>query len=189
VYGLGPIPGDGRLEQVKGKTYSIEELLDDPQEAALFREGVQATLYLSPAAYHRVHWPVEGRVRTWRRIPGRLYPVNPLAQRHVDRLFAVNQRTAVSVDGDDLGAVAVVLVGATNVGRITLAFDDAATSGDRKSGALTPSRPVEGRRGDDLGAFNLGSTVVLLVADGRLVPAGPAAGDTVKMGQALWRRV
>ncbi len=184
---IGAIPGDGLLEQVKGSTYSIEALLGSAADAEPFREGVHATLYLSPAMYHRVHSPVDGRVRAWRHVPGRLFPVNAAAVRSVPGLFARNERVAVFLDTEEHGPAAVVLVGAANVGRMSLAFADLVTNSGRPGGWATPAVPVPLRRGDELGAFHLGSTVVLLLADRALVPEA-AAGSLVRVGQALWRR-
>jgi phosphatidylserine decarboxylase len=172
VYAWGRVPADGRIEQIKGKTYALGDLLGDAELAAAFRGGAQATLYLSPAMYHRVHWPVDGRVRGSWRIPGRLYPVNALAIHRVDGLFAVNRRVVIDLEAEATGRLAVVMVGATNVGRIELVFEG--------------EPPV--RRGAELGAFHLGSTVVVLAADPRLVWTGPPAGQLVKMGEALWQR-
>ena len=185
---FGAIPGDGRLEQIKGRSYSMEALLGSAEDAALFRAGSYATLYLSPSMYHRVHSPVDGRIRSWRYLPGRLYPVNSVAVRSVDGLFTVNERVAVVLESAAFGSVAVVLVGATNVGRITLAFTDLVTNVGRPAARTEAPSPIPIARGDELGAFNLGSTVVLLVADAALRPAGPAPGDLVRMGQALWLR-
>jgi phosphatidylserine decarboxylase len=186
---IGPIPSDGRLDQVKGSSYSIEALLGSADDAAPFRRGVHATLYLSPAMYHRVHAPVDGRVRAWRYAPGRLFPVNAAGVRSVPGLFARNERVAVFVDTEAHGPVAVVLVGAANVGRMSLAFADLVTNvrRGRPPGRVVPAEPVALRRGDEIGAFNLGSTVVLLLADPGLGPVA-SAGDLVRVGQALWRR-
>lgn len=188
LHRLGPVPADLRLEQIKGRTYALAELLGDADLAARFEGGVHATLYLSPGMYHRVHWPADGHVVGWRRIPGRLYPVNALAVRHVDRLFAVNQRVVVEVESEAFGPMAVVLVGATNVGRISLTFEDLGAVPSIHSDRIQPARPIDVRRGFELGTFHLGSTVVLLASDPRLAPLGRAEGDLVKMGQALWRR-
>jgi phosphatidylserine decarboxylase len=188
LYGLGRIPEDRRLEQIKGRSYALDELLGDSGLAARLKGGVHATLYLSPGMYHRVHWPVEGRVVGWQRIPGRLYPVNALAVRHVDHLFAVNRRVVVEVESPAFGPMAIVLVGATNVGRISLTFESMGAPPSIHSDRVEPSRPVDARRGEELGTFHLGSTVVLLASDPRLVTAGPAAGELVRMGESLWRR-
>jgi phosphatidylserine decarboxylase len=180
----GPVPEDGRLEQVKGMTYALEALLGSAEEAERFRGGVYATLYLSPGMYHRVHSPVDGRICAWRYLPGRLFPVNGLALPKVEGLFTRNERVAVTLQTEAFGLVAVVLVGATNVGRITLAFTDLVTNRRQPSSSNQPAAPIRIARGEDLGVFNLGSTVVLLVADGSLRPF--ALGDHVRMGQALW---
>jgi phosphatidylserine decarboxylase len=187
VYTQGALGEDGRIDQVKGRTYTVSELLDSAQRAEGFARGFQATLYLSPAMYHRVHWPVDGTIVGWRHIPGRLYPVNALAVRRVDRLFAVNERVAIYLESG-FGPLAVVMVGATNVGRISLTFDSLLTNTGKPGGFCVPAEPIPVRRGDELGAFNLGSTVVLLAADARLASAGPGPGDLVRMGEALWRR-
>ena len=188
VYSIGAVPDSGLLEQIKGRTYSLEALLGSAEDARPFAGGVHATLYLSPSMYHRVHSPVDGLIRSWRYLPGRLYPVNALAVRHVERLFAVNERVVVRIDTETFGPVAVVFVGATNVGRISLAFTDLVTNTGGPPLHAAPPRPIPIGKGDELGAFNLGSTVVLLVADRQLQPAGVGPGQLVRMGQALWRR-
>ena len=186
---IGLVPPEGRLDQVKGSSYSIEALLGSAEDAEPFRRGVQATLYLSPAMYHRVHSPVDGRVRAWRHVPGRLFPVNPAGVRMVPGLFTRNERVAVLLDTAAHGPAAVVLVGAANVGRVSLAFADLVTNSGRgrPPRSVVPPDTILLRRGDELGTFNLGSTVVLLVADPALAPAA-CPGDLVRMGQALWRR-
>jgi phosphatidylserine decarboxylase len=185
---IGTMPEDGLLEQIKGRTYALAELLGAPEDALLFARGVHATLYLSPSMYHRVHSPVDGVIRSWRYLPGRLFPVNTMAVRQVDRLFAVNERVYIHIDTVEFGPVAVVMVGATNVGRISLSFAELVTNQGRPAAEVIPPVPIPIARGAELGAFNLGSTVVLLVADHSLRPAGVAPGDIVRVGQPLWRR-
>jgi phosphatidylserine decarboxylase len=185
---LGRTPPDARLEQIKGRRYPLAALLGDPGEAAAFTAGVHATLYLSPSMYHRVHFPVDGRVVAWRYLPGRLYPVNAMAVRQVEGLFTVNERVVVTIDTDDVGTVAVVLVGATNVGRMTLSFAGLSTNAGGPPVAVRLAQPLPVRRGDELGAFNLGSTVVLLASAPGLEPAGVQEGQIVRVGQPLWRR-
>jgi phosphatidylserine decarboxylase len=187
VSSIDPVPPDGRLEQIKGQTYSLEALLGGP-EAAEFTRGTQATLYLSPSMYHRVHSPVGGHVRCWRYLPGRLFPVNALAVRLVPELFVVNERLSIVIDTEAFGAVAVVMVGATNVGRMTLAFDSLTTNAGLPATFVRPAVPIPIQRGQELGAFNLGSTVVLLVGEAAGLQPEAQPGALVKMGQALWRR-
>jgi phosphatidylserine decarboxylase len=188
LVGIGVVPGDGRIEQVKGQTYGIDALLGSPEEAERYRGGLHATLYLSPGMYHRVHAPVGGRIVGWRYVPGRLFPVNPPAVRSVPRLFTRNERVVVFLETDDLGPITVVLVGATNVGRITLRFATLATNSGAAAVRDEPPQPLTVRRGEELGAFNLGSTVVLLAADPALGPADVSPGALVRVGEALWRR-
>jgi phosphatidylserine decarboxylase len=185
--GLGGVPGDCRLEQVKGRTYALEALLGSPGEAAPFRGGCHATLYLSPAMYHRVHSPVRGRVVAWRYVPGRLFPVNGPAVGSVEGLFTRNERVIVFVESEDHGPVAVVLVGAANVGRITLRFTDLVTNSGAPPARVEPRTPIPLERGEEMGTFNLGSTVVLLVGDPGLVPVDETPGRLVRVGEALWR--
>jgi phosphatidylserine decarboxylase len=186
--GMGSLPADGRLEQVKGRSYALGALLGSPEDAAPFGKGCYATLYLSPAMYHRVHSPVAGRVVAWRYVPGRLFPVNPLAVRSVEGLFTRNERVIVFVETEEHGPVAVVLVGAANVGRITLRFTDLVSNAGAPPARVEPATPIRLERGEEMGAFNLGSTVVLLVGDTGLVPVDDTPGRRVKVGEALWRR-
>jgi phosphatidylserine decarboxylase len=188
VHSIDAVPGDGRLEQIKGRTYTLAALLGSEEDARTFARGVHATLYLSPSMYHRVHSPVDGQIRSWRYVPGRLFPVNALAVRHVEGLFTVNERVAILIDTPDFGPVAVIMVGATNVGRMSLSFADLVTNSGRPASLAQSPAPIPIARGAELGAFNLGSTVVLLVADPTLVPAGTTAGQLVRMGEPLWRR-
>ena len=187
VHAIGPIPEDGRLEQVKGRTYSLSALLASEDDARTFARGMHATLYLSPSMYHRVHSPVDGHIRAWRYVPGRLFPVNGLAIRHVKDLFAVNERVSILIDSPEFGTVAVIMVGAANVGRMSLSFADLVTNSGQPGALVQPPAPIPIARGQELGAFNLGSTVVLLIARPEGWRPEVKAGDLVKVGQALWR--
>ncbi len=184
---VGPVPPDGRLEQVKGRTYAIDDLLGSADEGARFRGGVQATLYLSPSMYHRVHSPVDARVRAWVYIPGRLFPVNAFSVRAVPGLFVRNERVVVFIETAAFGPVALVMVGAANVGRMTLAFAPLITNTGIPAGLHVPTTEIRLRRGNELGAFNVGSTVVLLLADPRFKPLA-APGDLVRVNAPLFAR-
>ena len=185
----GPIGPDGRLEQIKGLHYELGALLGSAAEAERFRGGHHAVFYLSPTDYHRVHAPCTGAVARWRYLPGRLYPVNGLAVRNVPGLFAVNERVVVQLESPELGLLAVVLVGATNVGRMTLSFVPGfATNVGQPAREERPEpRPTLGR-GDELGVFHLGSTVVLLSETPLELLPGVVVGQKVKVGQAVARR-
>ncbi|MCC6623474.1 MAG: phosphatidylserine decarboxylase [Deltaproteobacteria bacterium] len=168
---FGPIDARGRIPEIKGRTYGVAELLAGAMDAAPFTGGSFAVFYLSPRDYHRVHSPVSGRLVAATPIGGRTYPVNARGVRVVEGLFATNKRVVFDLDGDGFGRVALVMVGATNVGRITVS---------------APPGPIA--RGDELGVFNLGSTVVMLFpASHPVALAGVHEGELVQVGQAVAR--
>jgi len=149
--------------RVKGQPYEVAELVGDRSQAAALAGGAFAVVYLSPRDYHRVHCPVDGRLGIVRGIPGDLYPVNAIGERHVKSLFIKNQRVAVTVETATLGPAIIVFVGAMIVGKITIA----AVPGEETPLGVHRLEPsLEVRRGDELGAFHLGSTVVLLMGKG-----------------------
>jgi len=184
----------GQLVQAKGRLYTAAALLGDAAQAARFDGGAFLTIYLSPRHYHRIHAPCDGAIALARHIPGGLLPVNSPAVAHVAELFARNERLVCYIDGA-LGRVAVVAVGAYNVGRISAAFDPAWGGG--AGGAVTNRRrpvepvrryepPVAVRAGEEIMAFHLGSTVVLLLEPGRatLRPA-LRPGTELRLGEVV----
>ena len=188
-------PADGRIESmgrvdgagtftVKGRPYSVAELVGDEAEAARFLGGSGCVVYLSPRDYHRVHAPVSGVVRRIRSMPGDYFPVNAIGVKHVANLFCRNRRVAIEIDADgNLGRVTVVMVVAMIVGRITTAGIEAR---DVPLGDHVFDPPLRVQKGDEIGVFHLGSTAVVLTekaASGPwLVDEGP-----VRYGQALLR--
>lgn len=169
----------GEIPVAPDRTVRLADLLDEPVDG----ERDVWVLYLSPRDYHRVHVPREGTARSWRYVPGTLWPVFPAAVRRVRGLFARNERVAVRFDTDH-GPLHVVLVGAFGVGRITLALCDLVTnSGGARAAAHLEPAPFLGR-GDELGTFHLGSTVVLVGEPGRWRLA-VEAGDPVRVGQRI----
>ena len=184
---------DGRLLQVKGSPYSAAALLGEAAWAERFEGGPFVTLYLTPRHYHRIHAPFAGAVVAARHIPGALLPVNPPAVALIPDLFPRNERLVCLVEGP-IGAAAVVAVGATNVGRISAAFEPG-WNGPRggvsnRRGAVTSTRtytpPHPVAAGEELMAFHLGSTVVLLLEPGcaRLVDR-LAPGLEVRFGETI----
>jgi phosphatidylserine decarboxylase len=160
----------GSCLQAKGIQFPVDRLLDDAELAARYAlGGAYATLYLSPRDYHRVHAPVAGAVVASRYLAGEFWPVNPVTVRNRDALFCLNERLVTVVDSPVFGRVAVVKGGATCVGRIRAAYDDRVTHAGQAVGLRTyvPPRPVE--KGDELGRFEMGSTVILLFEPGRVV--------------------
>src|SRR5690606_31395787 len=187
VEDVGPIEPSARL-RVKGQEYEVGELLGDPADAARFEGGVFAVVYLSPRDYHRVHAPVRGPVRAVRHVGGTLFPVNRFGVRSYPRLFARNERVAVFQESEAHGEVATILVGAIGVGRISLAFDPTIMTnvgrGPTTQRYHTAHAPALAR-GDELGTFHLGSTVVLLTGPDRPLSMLVRAGDRVRVGQAM----
>lgn len=181
----------GRLIQAKGLDYRARDLLGDAKLAARLEGGAFATLYLSPRDYHRIHFPLGGRVLGWRYLPGRLWPVNPASVRTVPGLFAVNERLVTALD-TPLGLCAVTAVGATVVGRVRASYDPAVpftnSPGGRPQSRDYPE-PIPVEKGQELGAFEMGSTVILLFEPGR-VALSPrlAPGAPVRMGEAIGGR-
>ncbi len=178
----------GRLVQAKGIDYSLSALVGDEPAGKRLEGGAWATLYLSPRDYHRIHFPLGGKVVGWRYVPGRLWPVNPASVRTVPGLFTVNERLVTFVESP-LGLVAVVAVGATVVGRVRATFDRAVPVTNLLDGTARGEdylRPIPVAKGQELGAFEMGSTVILAFEPGKvafrpsLVP-----GARVRVGEAI----
>ncbi len=185
----GPINA-GRIVQAKGHDYSVLELLGGkPQYADYFSNGQFITLYLSPRDYHRIHMPLDGKLLTQLHIPGRLFSVAGHTARTVPRLFARNERVVALFD-TDFGKLAMVLVGAINVAAIETVW----------AGLVTPPKgrtisektyaavdaPLAYRKGEEMGRFNMGSTVILLMERPcHFLPAKSRAEASVKLGEKL----
>ncbi|EYF06351.1 Phosphatidylserine decarboxylase [Chondromyces apiculatus DSM 436] len=173
LHDAGPVVEGGEL-LVKGQHYLVSELVGDQAEAQRYVGGQFAVIYLSPRDYHRVHSPVAGAISMIRSMPGDLYPVNSIGERHVPKLFSRNRRVAIVIDTPAHGRVTVVMVGAMIVGRITVSALDArdVPLGDH---VIDPALPLQ--RGDEIGRFHLGSTAVMLVERGAFPrwdrPLGP----------------
>jgi phosphatidylserine decarboxylase len=193
-------PADGRLEDagpidrgasiaVKGKRYRISELLADDAAGRELEGGSFAVVYLSPRDYHRVHAPVSGPVTAVRHVPGTLFPVNAIGVKHVPNLLARNERVVVHQRSPEHGHVVTVLVGAVGVGRISLSFDDSVLTNDGRPGGLKVygERAPVLARGDELGVFHLGSTVVLLTDPRHAVTFRAGADAHVRMGDGIAR--
>lgn len=180
----------GQLLQAKGHDYSLEALLaGNYLLAAEFQDGLFATTYLAPRDYHRVHMPCAGVLREMIYVPGDLFSVNPLTAANVPNLFARNERV-ISIFDTAHGPLAQILVGATIVGSIETVW----------AGTITPPRegiikrwtyPAAGQegaivleKGQEMGRFKLGSTVINLFAAGRVQLASElSSGSITRVGQ------
>jgi len=184
----GPIE-DGRIFQAKGQSFTAAELLGDAAAAEPFRNGLFATVYLSPRDYHRVHMPWTGTLRETVHVPGRLFSVGTDAVANVPRLFARNERLVCHFD-TDFGPMVSVMVGALLVSGVETvwsgeeipAYGSAITRKDYRGKGVTLERFAEMAR------FNYGSTVIVLLPPGvaELAP-NLKAESPVRLGQALAR--
>ncbi|WP_166254235.1 archaetidylserine decarboxylase [Marinobacter salicampi] len=186
---LGQITGD-RVFQAKGQSFSLLELLGgDHERARHFDEGEFATIYLAPKDYHRIHMPLAGTLREMVYVPGKLFSVNPLTAENVPNLFARNERV-VSIFDTQFGPMAMVLVGAMIVGSVETTWAGVvAPSRPREvSGTRydTLAKPISFEKGEEMGRFRLGSTVILVFPKGvaKWDPAMDAARN-VRLGEAL----
>ncbi len=183
---IGTLDGS-RLLQAKGHDYTLEALLAAPPGSSWpekFRGGNFATLYLAPYNYHRIHMPTAGKLRAAWYVPGRLFSVNAVTAASVPNLFARNERVVCMFE-DGPAVFAMVLVGALFVGSMSTVWH-----GDvgRVRQDLPPSH-ASLAKGEEMGRFNMGSTVILLTPPGFAdwLP-GVTAGSRVRMGQALARK-
>lgn len=183
----GPIDA-GTALQIKGKPYAVSDLLVRADEAERLADGTFATVYLSPKDYHRVHSPVTGEITGYLWVPGALWPVNSAGVTHVDRLFCRNERLLTFIETEAHGLVVAAMVGATNVGKMTVSHapDVVTNTRQRKIRRVRYDTPVPIERGEELGVFHMGSTVVLLVERAGL-SCVIEPNDPVKMGQLLLR--
>ncbi|MHA7880394.1 MAG: archaetidylserine decarboxylase [Saccharospirillum sp.] len=183
---IGRIDG-GRIFQAKGQSFTAAELLGgDTEQASAYTQGAFATLYLSPKDYHRIHMPCAGKLVRTTFVPGRLFSVNAVTAARVPRLFARNERLVCEFE-TQRGRMIMVLVGAMIVASIETTW----------AGVVAPWRKGIVRhhynepdltlgRGEEMGRFRLGSTVILMFPEGATTWASDlAAGNRVRLGQTL----
>lgn len=156
----------GRIVQAKGRGYGLSTLLGGyPHLSDLFKNGYFATIYLSPRDYHRVHMPIQGTLRETVYIPGDLYSVNQTTAQEVDQLFARNERLVALFD-TEAGPMAMVLVGAMIVAGIETVWSGQEAPVIKKPVIKAfqpkPETPITLEKGEEMGRFKLGSTVILL---------------------------
>ena len=190
----GTVSQFGRIErdqivQAKGHSYSATALVGgDEALAQRYHDGSFATLYLSPKDYHRIHMPCDGTLTRMIHVPGALFSVNPVTARGVPGLFARNERVVCVFDSATLGSFVLTLVGATIVGGMATVWH----------GPVNASRvrrvrewhygdgSIVLRKGEEMGRFMLGSTVVLLFPQGDLrFNAAWEPGRSIRMGEAM----
>lgn len=183
---------DHQIFQAKGHKFTTAELVGGDQTlAAHFQHGHFANVYLSPKDYHRIHMPCDGRLTRMIYVPGKLFSVNPTTARGVPGLFARNERVVCVFDSDEFGPFVMTLVGATIVGSMATVWH----------GVVNPPRmaricdwqyepgQVTLKKGDEMGRFLLGSTVVMLFQKDaiRFNPAWAPEGK-VRLGDVMGNR-
>jgi len=178
---------EDRILQAKGKDYSLQDLLANDPVCSRLKGGYFSTIYLSPRDYHRIHMPMTGRLQRMIHVPGRLFSVAPYTVRHVPGLFARNERV-ISIFETESGPLIMVLVGAMLVSSTQTVWAGEVTPAKNKDVAVTdyPDVGITLSRGDEMGRFNMGSTVILLMPAGAIEGCADLhAGAAVKVGQKI----
>ena len=182
----GPLE-ENRILQAKGKDYSLQDLLANDPVCEELVGGYFSTIYLSPRDYHRIHMPIGGRLQRMIHVPGRLFSVAPYTVRQVPRLFARNERV-ISIFDTEHGPLVMVLVGAMLVSSTETVWAGEVTPTKNKEVTIKeyPDEEITLAKGEEMGRFNMGSTVILLMPPGALRSLESlGAGDAVKLGQKL----
>ena len=178
---------NGQVFQAKGHNYSLLTLLGgDRKLASTFANGNFATLYLSPRDYHRIHMPTTGTLKKMIYIPGRLFSVANFTVNTVPGLFARNERCVCEFETDD-GPMVMILVGAINVSAMETVWHDGIIRSAHRLIKIFPyyNQDITLQRGEEMGRFNLGSTVIVLTPAAVKLDEQIKAGNTVKLGQRL----
>ena len=178
---------DGRIFQAKGFDFSVEELLAcDEQTKNTFKNGQFATIYLSPKDYHRMHAPIDCEVSKTVHVPGRLFSVAKWTAESIPRLFARNERLVCYLE-TEIGQIAYVLVGAIMVSSMETVMNGLVTP--PYANAVTEV-PITGKnklqKGQELGRFNMGSTVILLFPPNKVaLDSNLNENKVVKLGKKI----
>ncbi len=175
---------DMQILQAKGRQYSIAELLADKASKS-FKNGSFSTIYLSPKDYHRIHMPCDGTLLEMKYIPGNLFSVNQKTVTHVEKVFARNERL-VCLFKTEFGQMAFVMVGAIFVGSMQTAWEGQITPpyGKKIINYNYKDKEINLSKGDELGRFNMGSTVIMLLPENS-IEISLIEGQELKMGQGI----
>ncbi len=192
-------PVDGRIDQFgkitactmiqsKGFYYLLSELIPDDSMNRYFIDGYYITLYLSPADYHRIHFPVKGRVAGYSYYPGRKYSVRPYVANRINKVYCRNEKL-ITYFVTDCGLMAVCKIGAMNVGNIQLSYDNLhAGVFKRKCGFIYPEKNIPAvEKGSELGVFHMGSTVILVFQKDSIQFENLETGKNVRLGDKIAR--
>lgn len=178
---FGNIVGSS-LIQAKGINYSLDALLGgNPERTRKYKDGQFITIYLSPRDYHRIHMPCDGKLQEQTHVPGRLFSVAKHTVSTIKGIFARNERVIASFD-TEYGSMAMVLVGAINVAAIETVWAGLITppKGEAITSKNYKDKNISLLKGEEMGRFNMGSTVILLFSK-----TAPKLSDTLKVDQPL----
>lgn len=183
---------DEMILQAKGHHYYLSGLLaGDMTLSQQFKNGVFATLYLSPRDYHRIHMPLDGTLKKQIYVPGDLFAVNPTTVNNINGVFARNERTILHFETAE-GPMIVILVGAIFVGSMETVWQRTLLSPPYGNAVESQEFDIEGesavhlKKGQELGRFNMGSTVILLFPESHVDWAeNLVEGQTVRMGEEI----
>ena len=181
---------DGQIFQAKNRDYSLHELLGGDDDASQrLSNGSFSTIYLSPRDYHRLHMPATGQLLSQTHVPGRLFSVAPHTVRALNGLFARNERVVATFE-TEFGLMALVLVGAINVAAIETVWHGMVTPPKGKTISrinYTEAERINLNRGEEMGRFNMGSTIITLFEKPVRWRVDMGEQSPVRMGQFLGR--
>jgi phosphatidylserine decarboxylase len=172
--------------QAKGIFYNLSDLIPSKM-ADFFRNGSFITLYLSPGDYHRIHSPASGEILGFFNLPGKLFPVQEFIVKGIKGLFSKNERL-ISYLQTSKGKIAVCKIGALNVGKISLAYHPCKTNKTfrkKEEVFFSEDKKIFIEKGEDLGVFHLGSTVILLFEKDLVKFADLKLKEKVRVGDRI----
>jgi phosphatidylserine decarboxylase len=185
IVGASGTVTDGQLFQIKGSAYALGDLLGGARDAPMFHDGCYATLRLTSSMYHHFHAPHDCHVESVSHFPGDVWNVNPATLNRVERLYCKNERAVIRTRLSGTGhALTLVPVAAVLVSGIRLRFLDLAL-GSRRSGPWTLPCDASFRKGEEIGWFEHGSTIIVLAPKGFRLHDNVSEGTTIRTGLPL----
>jgi phosphatidylserine decarboxylase len=186
IVGACGVIEETKLYQAKGFPYTLEDLLGDPAAVAAHRNGRYVTLRLKSSMYHRFHAPHDGRIDRVTYVSGDTWNVNPIALKRIERLFCKNERAVVRMTLDGGQAITLVAVAAILVASIRMhCLEEALNRNYRGRNVIACDSKVG--KGDELGWFEHGSTIIVFAPDGFRLCDDVREGAAIQMGQPLMR--
>ena len=173
---------ENKLIQAKRYYYTLSSLIGE-KSAPIFHEGIFVTHYLRPGDYHRFHYPVGGIVEYAVYFPGKIFPVNPTAEKKIPGLYALNERVFILIKTPS-GYVGSVIIGASAVGEINISFWKELKTNTINGKKLVVEPNVRVKKGEEMGFFGMGSTIIILVEKGKF-SSRLKEGEFVKAGSAV----